>query len=125
MAEDKSKEVDSNVFTFSHLPEIIGTGELYQVSVQTVVNIAGKNYHSETLSDIFATKPLPPEKLTVVDAAEQIFSWMRSPSPSVHNYKLKIKKDIERDVFDAPKTTKIALRRNQTKVSGEKPSIIS
>ena len=199
MSEDKSKEVDSNVFTFSHLPEIIGTGELYQVSVQTVVNIAGKNYHSETLSDVFATKPLPPEKLTVVDAAEQIFSWMRSPSPSVHNYKLKIKKDIEkatdywisdedrnpsspnirfqipvdleydgeykiniysevqngdnwveseplftkvtkyedtgidadtdidieRDVFDAPKTTKIALRRNQTKVSGEKPSIIS
>jgi len=199
MPEDKSKEIDSNVFTFSHLPEIIGTGELYQVSVQTAVNIAGKNYHSESLSDIFATKPLPPEKLTVVDAAEQIFSWMRSPSPSVHNYKLKIKKDIEkatdywisdedrnpsspnirfqipvdleydgeykiniysevqngdnwveseplftkvtkyedtgidadtdidieRDVFDAPKTTKIALRRNQTKVSGEKPSIIS
>merc|ERR1712228_812353 len=118
-----------------------------------------------------------------------IFSWMRSPSPGVENYKLKVKKDnekstdywvndsgrdssisairfklpmelevdgeykiniysevenggnwveseplfpkvtkyedmaIEEDVFDAPKTTKIALRRNQTKVTGEKPNI--
>jgi len=197
MVEDKSKDIESTVFTFSHLPEIIGTGELYRVSIQTVVTIAGKHYQSESISGIFATKPLPPEKLTVIDASEQIFSWMRSPSPGVENYKLKVKKDnekstdywvndpgrdstssairfklpmelevdgeykiniysevenggnwveseplftkvtkyedmaieedtdidIEKDVFDAPKTTKIALRRNQTKVTGEKPNI--
>eukprot|EP00092_Neocalanus_flemingeri_P001833 GFUD01001954.1.p1 GENE.GFUD01001954.1~~GFUD01001954.1.p1 ORF type:complete len:952 (+),score=205.85 GFUD01001954.1:214-3069(+) len=199
MTDDKSKEIDSNVFTFSHLPQIIGTGEAYRVSVQTVVNISGKSYQSESLSDIFTTKPLPPEKLTVIDATEQIFSWLRSPTPKVQNYKLKIKKDTEkstdywvtdlgrdpsssdvrfllplelevdgeykiniysevenggnwieseplfskvtkyedmginadtdidteRDVFDGPKITRIALRRNQTKVAGERPNIFS
>merc|ERR1711915_515792 len=96
MVEDKSKDIESTVFTFSHLPEIIGTGELYRVSIQTVVTIAGKHYQSESISGIFATKPLPPEKLTVIDASEQIFSWMRSPSPGVENYKLKVKKDNEK-----------------------------
>ena len=99
MKEDRAKELESTVYQFSQLPEIIGTGEKYRVSVTTCFTLAtGVSYSSEPVSQIFVTKPLPPERLTVRDHEHQIFSWLSSPSASVKNYKLKIKKDNEKSV---------------------------
>ena len=85
---DEAKEVEAAVYTFSHLPDILGTGEMYKVTIETVVQVSGKNHHSSPISDHYLTKPLPPEKLVVLDPASQLFSWQRSPSPSVSRYKI-------------------------------------
>ena len=96
MQEDAGRETDTNIFAFK-VPEIIGSGELYEVSVETVVNVGGKFYHSTPIKKVFATKPLPPEKLIVeLSGDEQEFSWKRSMSPSVTKYKFKIKKDDDK-----------------------------
>merc|ERR1719234_2996165 len=93
---EESKEVEAAVYTFSHLPDILGTGEMYKVTVETVVTISGKNHHSSPITEQFSTKPLPPEKLVVLDPIRQLFSWQRSPSPSVTRYKLKIRRGDEK-----------------------------
>ena len=97
MSEDMVKETDSNIFT-NKVPEVIGTGELYEMSVESVVNISGKFFHSTPIKKVFATKPLPPEKLEVPppDTEAQEFIWKRSMSPSVQHYKFKIKKDDDK-----------------------------
>ena len=95
MADDRNKEVESNVYQFSNLP---GTGEKYRVTVSSVFTpvVGGSSYSSDPLTEIFTTKPLPPEKLMVKDHNERIFSWFKSPSSGVHHYKLKIKRDSEK-----------------------------
>ena len=93
---EESKEVEAAVYTFSHLPDILGTGEMYKVTIETVVTISGKKYSSTAITEQFCTKPLPPEKLVVLDPANQLFSWQRSPSPSVTRYKLKIRRGDEK-----------------------------
>ena len=95
MGEDM-KEVETNIFTFSHLPDILGSGEQYKITVETVAQLSGQNYYSSTLAETFTTRPLPPEKLVIEDATKQLFRWQRSPSPSVSSYKLKIKRDDEK-----------------------------
>ena len=100
MADDRQKEVESNVYQFSNLPEIVGTGEKYRVTVSSVYTpvAGGSHYLSDSVTEIFLTKPLPPEKLIVKDHNERIFSWFKSPSPGVCRYKLKIKRDNDRAV---------------------------
>merc|ERR1711892_161177 len=89
------KETESNIYTVK-LPEIIGTGEHYEISVVTVVNVSGKFYHSLPIKKVFATKPLPPEKLVAPLTDDQEFVWKRSMSPSVSKYKFKIKKEDDK-----------------------------
>ena len=98
MADDRQKEVESNVYEFSNLPEIVGTGENYRVTVSSVFTpiTSGSSYMSDSVTEIFTTKPLPPEKLIVKDHNERIFSWFKSPSPGVYHYKLKIKRDHDK-----------------------------
>merc|ERR1712130_843548 len=93
---EEVKEVEAAVYTFSHLPDILGTGEMYKVTIETVVTISGKKYYSSAITEQFSTKPLPPEKLVVLDPTSQLFSWQRSPSPSVTRYKLKIRRGDEK-----------------------------
>ena len=97
MTEDLVKETDSNIFTIK-VPDIVGTGEPYEIAVETVVNVAGKFFHSTPIKRVFTTKPLPPEKLEAPapQTGNQEFSWKRSMSPSVTNYKFKIKKDDDK-----------------------------
>merc|ERR1712168_1427670 len=73
-----------------------GTGEIYKVTIETVVQLSGKNLYSAPIWDHFSTKPLPPEKLVVLDPTSQLFSWQRSPSPSVTRYKVKIRRGDEK-----------------------------
>ena len=98
MADDRHKEVESTVYQFTKLPEIVGTGEKYRVTVSSVYTpvAGGASYSSDSVTEIFTTKPLPPEKLIVKDHNERIFSWFKSPSPGVNHYKLKIKRDSDR-----------------------------
>jgi len=98
MADDRQKEVESNVYQFSNLPEIVGTGEKYRVTVTSVYTpvAGGSHYSSDSVTEIFTTKPLPPEKFIVKDHNERTFSWFKSPSPGVYHYKLKIKRDNDR-----------------------------
>jgi hypothetical protein len=91
-----ARESDSNVFTFSRLPEVLGTGQAYEVAVEAVVSIAGKSYYSSKAKKVFLTRPLPPDKLVVLDSAEQRLGWRRSRSPAVVKYKVKIKAEEER-----------------------------
>ena len=98
MTDDRQKEVDSNVYLFSNLPEIVGTGEKYRVTLSSVYTpvAGGTHYSSDSVTEIFLTKPLPPEKFIVKDHNERTFSWFKSPSPGVCRYKFKIKKDNDR-----------------------------
>ena len=91
------KEVESNVYQFSQLPELVGSGEKYRVSVQSVfTSPSGQTSRSQPVTEIFLTKPLPPRDLRVLDDDEQIISWQRSLSPSVRLYKVKIRKETEK-----------------------------
>ena len=91
------KEVESNVYQFSQLPELVGSGEKYRVSVQSVFTLpSGQSSRSQPVTEIFLTKPLPPRDLRVVDDDNQIISWHRSQSPSVRLYKVKIRKENEK-----------------------------
>ena len=67
MADDRQKEVESNVYQFSNLPEIVGTGERYRVTVSSVYTpvVGGLSYTSDSVTEIFTTKPVPSEKLVV------------------------------------------------------------
>ena len=95
--KDDWKEVESNVYQFSQLPELVGSGEKYRVSVQSVFSSAsGQSSRSQPVSEIFLTKPLPPRDLRVLDDDNQIISWQRSQSPSVRLYKVKIRKETEK-----------------------------
>eukprot|EP00092_Neocalanus_flemingeri_P016447 GFUD01017797.1.p1 GENE.GFUD01017797.1~~GFUD01017797.1.p1 ORF type:complete len:977 (-),score=204.76 GFUD01017797.1:255-3140(-) len=95
MSEEIIKETETNIFTLK-LPEIVGTGEPYEISVETVIQVSGKLYQSSPIKKVFVTKPLPPEKLVVPPADDQEFVWKRSMSPSVNKYKFKIKKDDDK-----------------------------
>ena len=91
-----AKEIESTLYQFSQLPEIIGTGEKYKVSIETVLTLSnGVTSKSDPVTKTFVTKPLPPENLHINDHEQQIFAWQRSPSPAVKNYKLKIRKAEE------------------------------
>ena len=91
------KEVESNVYQFSQLPELVGSGEKYRVSVQSVfTSPSGQSSRSQPVTEIFLTKPLPPRDLRVLDDDNQIICWQRSQSPSVRLYKVKIRKESEK-----------------------------
>ena len=95
MKDDKAKDVDTTVYQFSQLPE---SGEKYRVTIKSVYSLVagGATFTSQNISEVFLTKPLPPEKLNVKDHERQIFSWLKSPTQSVKHYKLKIKKDTDK-----------------------------
>ena len=97
LGDDINKDIESNVFTFSKLPEI-GSGRKYEVGVNTIINVAGRILHSEPIKRLFITKPLPPENLEIVNSNTQEFSWKRSQTKPVKKYKFKVKKDDERPV---------------------------
>ena len=96
--DEFNKEVDSNIFTFSKLPEVIGSGQRYEVGVSTIVNIGGKVFQSEAVKKIFITKPLPPEQIEISNSNCDEFSWKRSLTRGVTKYKFRVKKDDERPV---------------------------
>ena len=115
---DEAKEVEAAVYTFSHLPDILGTGEMYKVTIETVVQLSGKNHYSSPISDHYLTKPLPPEKLVVLDPASQLFSWQRSPSPSVSRFKI-FKSCWLLTIFliSSPSRYKLKIRRGDEKAT--------
>ena len=97
LVKEDWKEVDSNVYQFSQLPEVVGTGEKYRVSVLSVyTSPTGQVTRSQPTTEICFTKPLPPRELKVLDDDKQIISWQRSQSPSVRMYKVKIRKENEK-----------------------------
>ena len=96
--EEFIKEVDSNIFTFSKLPEVIGSGQKYEVSIRTSVNIGGKVFQSEAVKKVFTTKPLPPEQIEISNSNCDEFSWKRSQTRGVTKYKFRVKKNDERPV---------------------------
>ena len=98
LVEDMVKETETNVFTFSKLPDVVGTGKIYEVSVKTVINVGGKFYHSAPAKKAFMTKPLPPENLSVLNSKCQEFSWIVSKTAGVKRYKFKIKKEEEKAI---------------------------
>ena len=92
------RECDTPVFTFSRLPDVLGSGQPYQVSVEAVVAISGKSYFSSKTKKIFLSRPLPPTNLVVISSEEQKLGWRRSKSPGITKYKFKIKMEEERAV---------------------------
>ena len=98
LGDDIHKDVDSNTFTFSKLPEIVGSGKKYEIGVKTTIQVNGKILQSEMIKKTFITKPLPPDKLEIVNSNCQEFSWRRSKTKLVEKYKFKVKKDDERPV---------------------------
>ncbi|XP_023337718.1 collagen alpha-1(XIV) chain isoform X2 [Eurytemora carolleeae] len=83
---------DKRTFNFSKLPEIVGTGETYNVCVTYCVQPTGSDHEvvSEGLTESFVTKPLPPSNLKLGPGWNQI-TWTKSPTPHISVYKLRFK----------------------------------
>ena len=92
------RESETPFFTFSRLPDVLGSGQAYEVSVEAVVAISGKSYFSSKTKKIFLSRPLPPTNLVVISSEEQKLGWRRSKSPGITKYKFKIKMEEERAV---------------------------
>ena len=84
---------DKNQFTFSKLPDIIGSGHAYRVSILTVY---ASPREIETTSgecyEIFMTKPIPPTHLGIGDTNEPYqICWHKSMTPNVSKYRIRWK----------------------------------
>ena len=91
---------DKNQYAFTKLPEIIGTGQAYDISIITVFQSPRETEKIETKSKIcterFISKPLPPTQLGLGRKDKPLnISWHRSVTPNVNAYKIKWKPIID------------------------------
>ena len=120
MPDLRTKEVTETTYQFSKLPEIKGTGERYRITIKTLLKLtSGESSSSrESLSEVFTTKPLPPENLVVTDSNHLKFTWQKSPSISVKDYKLKIR--MKKEGHENEKTFDDWIEDHSERVEGEK-----
>ena len=98
LGDEIIKDVEGTVYTFTKLPDVIGSGKKYEIEVKTTINVGGKILESDVIKKVFTTKPLPPELLKIINSNCQEFSWKRCQTKDVKKYKFKIKKDDERPI---------------------------
>lgn len=80
---------DKNQYTFSKLPEIIGSGHAYDITiVASVVTSRENEVLSPEMTERYMTRPLPPTNLRIGKRPLQIF-WHKSMTGSVSSYKVR------------------------------------
>ena len=81
-------DIPSEVTTheFANLPEPLGQGREYNITIVVVAKVGDIEVHSEAADSVFSTLPAPPSDLWASSVAE--VSWTASPSPLVSGYRL-------------------------------------
>lgn len=81
---------DKTQFTFSKLPEIVGTGHAYTVDV-IVVAASSREGEVSSLpaSGVFLTKPLAPTNFRIDKDRPRGITWYKSMTPHVRKYRVK------------------------------------
>lgn len=106
---------DKTTYTISRLPDIIGSGHGYNITICAVSITAKENeVTGQAVSELFMTKPLPPSHLVLGKELELV--WHRSITPSVKSYKIKWKpiagKDTEEFLASSLKADEATVRAN-------------
>ena len=91
---------DKNQFTFSKLPDIIGSGHAFKVSIVTVYASPREiETTSEECQEIFMTKPIPPTHLDIGSTNEPFqICWHKSMTPNVTKYRIRWKSRNSDDI---------------------------
>ena len=81
-------------FLIFQLPEIVGTGHVYKISMIAIWNTTkdGQNATGESLkvTEEFMTKPLAPTKLSIGNKNNPLeICWHKSVTPNVVSYKIR------------------------------------
>ena len=83
---------DKTTYTFSKLPEVIGSGQAYLIRITAAVLTVKENeVFSPETSEKFITKPLPPTNLRVGGEGGLEILWHKSITPNVIGYKVRWK----------------------------------
>jgi hypothetical protein len=81
---------DKTQYTFSKLPEIVGTGHAYTVEVVVVAaSSRDGEVSSETTSGVFVTRPLAPTNLRLDKDRPRGITWYKSMTPHVRKYRVR------------------------------------
>lgn len=87
---------DKNQYTFSKLPEIIGTGHAYNIDVVVVATTSKEaEVSSDSSSGTFVTKPLAPTNFKIDKDKSRTIMWYRSMTPNVTKYRIRWKPSEE------------------------------
>jgi hypothetical protein len=83
-----------NIFSLFQLPEIVGTGHVYKISMIAIYSTTkdGQNSTGESLevTEEFMTKPLAPTKLSIGNKDNPLeICWRKSVTPNVVSYKIR------------------------------------
>ena len=83
-----------NIFSLFQLPEIVGTGHVYKISMIAIYSTTkdGQNSTGESLevTEEFMTKPLAPTKLSIGNKDNPLeICWQKSVTPNVTCYKIR------------------------------------
>ena len=83
-----------NIFSLFQLPEIVGTGHVYKISMIAIYSTTkdGQNATGESLevTEEFMTKPLAPTKLSIGNKDNPLeICWRKSVTPNVVSYKIR------------------------------------
>merc|ERR1712086_883712 len=84
----------ANIFSFFQLPEIVGTGHVYKISITAIWSTKkdGQDATGESLevTEEFMTKPLAPTKLSIGNKDNPLeICWRKSVTPNVVSYKIR------------------------------------
>ena len=83
---------DKTQYTFTKLPEIVGTGHAYTVDVIVVAaSLREGEVASMPASGIFLTRPLAPTNLRLDKDRQRGIMWYKSMTPSVRKYRVRWK----------------------------------
>ena len=88
---------DKNQFTFKNLPETVGSGHAYEVTVvamvltqridKTTETLVHSEVSSEDVKDCFMTRPLPPTDIQIDPNGKPLqICWQHSKTKSVNGY---------------------------------------
>lgn len=81
---------DKTQFTFSKLPEIVGTGHSYTIEVVVVATTSKEaEVYSDPSSGVFVTRPLAPTNLRIDTKRPRAITFYKSMTPSVSKYRIK------------------------------------
>ena len=81
---------DKTQYTFTKLPDIVGTGHAYTVDVVVVAqSLREGEVSSLAASGVFVTRPLAPTNLRLDKDRPRGIIWYRSMTPSVRKYRVR------------------------------------
>ena len=88
--------------TSAQLTNLPHSGATYEIHLRTMVIYNSETLYSNVTKVFFVSKPFPPSELTVLHHEGQEFTWKKSVTRSVQQYKFKIKGEDKSQDFLIP-----------------------